>query len=381
MTSRESQIADGAPLRVLVVIEQSRPTGLVRQLLEVLPRLRSLDVTPHVVVVSRSGTDPSELLDALSARDIEGESVVESRAWDRGPVRAIREIISMWQPDLIQTHGYKSSAYAALLGAGRSGLPWLAFYHGRTTTSLRVRLYHALERWLVGRASAIAPVAVGVESHFRRRDRHRLSPIPNGVMPPELAGRGRTEVRADLGVADGTTLVGFVGRLSHEKGPDLFVRTLSRLQEEDGDYSGVVAGDGPMSDSIRTAVASSGLGDRVRLLGRIENVRDLYEGIDTLLISSRSEVFPNVLLEAVDAGVPVAAGPVGGIPDIALGISSVVVAADTTPARLAAAVVEASRTAEPARLEARRKLRERYSQQRRAELLVSLYRQIVDGAE
>ena len=111
------------PLRLLVLIAQLRPTGLVRQLLESLSVLAlEHPVEPVVFCVGRKGQDSTALERALADHGLEHELFWESGPFDRRPLRQIRERVAQLRPGAIQTHGYKPAAYALDLRR-RFGLP------------------------------------------------------------------------------------------------------------------------------------------------------------------------------------------------------------------------------------------------------------------
>lgn len=367
--------------KVLVLLEQTRLTGLVRQLVELLVRLPKAGVQPRLVCVVRQGDDVEALARELGSRGIPFDGLVERHVLDPGPLRKIRRIVDRWSPDVLESHGYKTVAYARALRLVIPDLPWVAFYHGRTSTDWKVRLYHLFARWAVGAACAIAPVAEGVESHFRPRDRKRLVPIPNALLPITGTGRERADIRRELGIDDDVPLIGFVGRFSREKAPDLFVRIFADLIRIHPELHGAMLGEGPLRADVESWLANHGLSDRVRLTGRVDDVADYYAAMDALLIPSRSEVFPNVLLEAVGAGVPVAAAPVGGIPGIARHVDTVFVGPGGDSTSLARAAGEALALQDPGRLaSSRERLASEYSLDRRAELAAELYKSVLECA-
>jgi len=370
-----------ATTKLLVLLEQAHPTGLVRQLIELLARLPEHGLRPRLVCITRREQDVGALQREIRTRGIAFDALVEAHAFDPGPLKQVRRIIEHWKPDILESHGYKTVAYARALTLVEPGLPWVAFYHGRTSTDWKVRLYHFFERWAVGAASAIAPVAEGVEDHFRRRDRIRLMPIPNGLVPIAGTDRNRAEVRKELGIRDGVPLLGFVGRFSREKAPDRFVEIFAELAGSHPSLHGIMLGDGALFADVQESIVDLGLAHRIRLPGRVSDVGNYYAAMDALLIPSRSEVFPNVLLEAVSAGIPVAAAPVGGIPSIADRVGTVFLAKSTDALSLAEAAARALRFRDPDQLErGRQRLEQDYSQRRRAELAAELYRSVLEGS-
>lgn len=176
--------------------------------------------------------------------------------------------------------------------------------------------------------------------------RYRLDPlrvrvIPNGVDAarfPLIDATERATARAGLGLTAAGVVLGYVGALSDEKRPDLAVRTAAAI---DGAHL-LVVGDGPTRRTVETDAASR-LGFRVVFAGSVIDPSALLAAIDILLIPSRTEGLPAVLIEAAMRGIPVVASRVGGIGPLVeeLGLGAVVDAQDETGfVRAAAAAVE-----------------------------------------
>lgn len=361
----------GAP-RVVALVAQPRPTGLVIQLLDLLSAVAAHGGDPHVTFLLRRGSDDRELREAAERRGLTCAVLWEAGALDPAPVRAFLDQVVRLDPDIVQTHGYKPSLFG-LLARVMTGIPWVAFYHGRTTTDRKVRVYHTIDRWLMSLASGIVTVAEGVEGHFNPWDRRRLFIVSNGVVDDKLSSLSRSDARRKLGLPAGGTVIGCVGRLSEEKGPDLFLEACGRLIAEVDELVPVLAGDGPMKPALLSLATRLGLDPHVRFLGHVDAIGDVYRAVDVLVIPSRSEVFPNVLLEGVLAGVPVAATPVGGIPGIAEGLPTVVLAREVGPEAIAAAIRRALNSDEGLLRESCGAVRTRYSQSARLSALLDVY--------
>jgi glycosyltransferase involved in cell wall biosynthesis len=78
----------------------------------------------------------------------------------------------------------------------------------------------------------------------------------------------------------------------------------------------VIVGDGPERRALLAAAESAGIADRVIFAGHVEDVRPYYKMADVMALPSYTEGSPNVLLEAMAAGVPIVATAVGGVPEI-----------------------------------------------------------------
>ena len=345
---------------------------MVRQLIELVSRLRQRGMDVRLVLVVRAGMDYGPLREDLQSKRLSYEVVTERWAFDPALVRCILRITGQFQPDIVQTHGYKSAVLGRLAQTVH-GVPWIAYYHGRTTTSRRVRAYHLLERWLMSGAAAIACVAPGVEEHLNLKDRARRYIIPNGAFSLAPASSSRAETRARFGFSDSQPVVGWVGRLSSEKGPDLFLQAMQIVHRDRPEVAGLLVGEGPMRGELEDALACNEV--KIVLAGQMSDMAAAYSAMDIVAITSRSEVFPNVLLEAVESTRPVAATPTGGIPWIAGEGRTITVASDIEASSIAAVIHGSlSQTWSDEYLaEVRAGFRRRFSQARRAEAAESMY--------
>ena len=130
--------------------------------------------------------------------------------------------------------------------------------------------------------------------------------IPHGVDIEEFK---LTENGASRGIGRRPFTFGFLGRLSEEKRPDYVVEMARRFPQ----FRFIIAGDGLMRSQIENAVAKNGLADRVQLLGFVATPQDFYNVVDAVLIPSRVEGLPIVMLEAMALGKTVIASRVGMI--------------------------------------------------------------------
>ncbi|HEX5146455.1 MAG TPA: glycosyltransferase, partial [Conexibacter sp.] len=186
--------------------------------------------------------------------------------------------------------------------AGR--VPWTAMVHGRPYPAAgeggaaRRLGWRTAVRWAYRRADRVVVVSDALGALLRAElGVARTATVHNGVeLPPA----------AELRPREGRT-VGFLGRLSVEKAPDLFVEAVS-----DVDCRARIFGDGPLAEQVRAAAA--GL-EHVTLAGWTERSRALEE-IDLLVLCSRREALPLACIEAGAHGIPVLARDVGGVREV-----------------------------------------------------------------
>ncbi len=227
--------------------------------------------------------------------------------------RALARLIATQGIGLVHTHGYRSDVVGGL-AARRAGVPRVTTAHGFIGGTWRGRLYEWLQlRSARGAAAAVAVSRPIVERYFAAgvaRDRIHL--IPNawsGEAPAE-----REAARRALGLEPSAPLLGWVGRLSGEKGPDVFVEALGLIRGAAWDAA--VIGEGPARGPLQARARALGLEGRIRWLGAVPEAGRVMAAFDVLVLSSRTEGTPMVLLEAMAASVPTVASSVGGVPDI-----------------------------------------------------------------
>lgn len=369
------------PARIAALVP-SDATGLGRQLIALAGALRGAGADCLVVVFHRRGRPPSAFVHGLQEAGVQ-HCVVE----DRGPVdwrMALRvgTVLRGWRPTVVQTHGYKATAVAYVLRQLRLPWPWIAFFHGETTGSLRGRFYQWVDRRLLGAAERIVVMSQAQARAFRHCGR-RVRIIYNAALAPARPA-GNPSERDRLAALAGNLrrpIIGVLGRLSPEKGVDLFLDACAVLARKGLTFSALIAGDGPERARLEAHSGRLGLQSRVRFLGHVSNMDVVYRNLDLLVLPSRSEGLPNTLLEAMQADVPIVATAVGGVPE-AVGTSSAarLVAPGSAAALADAIACVVTEGDSPEAAAARREVVSRFSLERRLEAHVELYRDLLEEA-
>lgn len=308
----------------------------------------------HVAAVVEPDVGDHEFVDGLAGRGVDAERLeVPHRAY-HVEVRRLREVFDRTSPDVVHTHGYRGDVVAGTV-ARRAGLPVVSTVHGFTGGGGKNRFYE----WLQERALRRHDAVVAVSDPIRRRllsrgvDGDRLHLVRNAWRRDgPLLDRG--EARDRLGLSPDAFVVGWVGRLSREKGPDVFLEAMDRLAREVPDATASVVGTGAERDALEARAAEAGLDGRVRFHGRVPEAAEVYRAFDVFVLSSRTEGTPMSLLEAMDAEVPVVATRVGGVPDVVRHEREALLVPPADAGALAEAVARVRRDREPARDRARR---------------------------
>ena len=125
-------------------------------------------------------------------------------------------------------------------------------------------------------------------------------------------------MRQTLGISENTQVVLCVGRLSREKAQaDLIeAAALMRREGRQGNVRFVVAGDGHDRQKLKDMAKSLLVEDWIIFAGQVADLVPYYTMADLVVLPSHTEGSPNVLLEAMAAGLPIIATAVGGVPEI-----------------------------------------------------------------
>jgi glycosyltransferase involved in cell wall biosynthesis len=367
------------PERIAALVPCDEISGPGRQLTALALALQGAGIDWLVVVFHRRGRPPSAFARSLREAGIQ-HCVVE----DRGPLDwrmalTVGDVLRRWRPSIVQTHGYKAAAVAYLLRRLRVPWPWIGFFHGATSGSLRGRLYHWVDRRLLGTAERVVVMSHAQARAFRHCGR-RVHTIYNAALAPTPAGDpSERDVLAALARSLPRPVVGVVGRLSLEKGVDVFLDACAGLARKGVAFSALVAGDGPERSRLEAQCRRLGVESCVRFLGQVYNVDVLYRNLDLLVLPSRSEGLPNAMLEAMQADVPVVATTVGAVPDVVGTSGAARLVAPGSAAALAHAIELALTQGDsPAAAAARRDVVSRLSLERRLEAHVQLYRDVLE---
>ncbi|GBD44687.1 Putative teichuronic acid biosynthesis glycosyltransferase TuaC [bacterium HR40] len=217
--------------------------------------------------------------------------------------------------DLVDAHYAYPDGVAAAMLARAFGLPFFVTARG---SDLNLVARDPLVRLWLRRTLPRAAACIAVSDDLARRfcelgvDPARVHTVRNGVDFALFRPRPREAARRTLGLA-GTVLLA-VGELSERKGVHLLVDMLAHLPGA----TLVLVGDGPMRSTLEARARALAVLDRLRFAGAVpqERLASWYSAADLVLLASRREGTPNVLLEAMACGTRVVACAVGGVPEI-----------------------------------------------------------------
>lgn len=365
------------PLRVLHVIAPATVGGLERVVCTLTRAQRGAMVDVRVAAVVEPGVSDHPVVAELRHSGIPVEVVTVPPRSYLAERREIAAICTRWNPDLLHTHGYRTDLIDSPVGAWLS-IPRVSTFHGFTGGDLRNRVYEWLERRAARGMDAVVAVSRPLHDQLAGSgiSAGQLHLVPNAHEP-----RGdfldRAAARSALGLPADGVIVGWLGRLTKEKGPDVFLDAMGFLRD-DG-IAGSVIGEGAERASLEVRARGR---VKVRFHGLIANAGRYLRAFDVFVLSSRTEGTPMVLFEAMDAGVPIVATRVGGVPEVLRPADALLVDGDR-PSALAGAIRAVVRDPHSARLRvesARQRLVATYGTQAWVEQYNSVYRQVIRRA-
>lgn len=224
--------------------------------------------------------------------------------------------------------------YGRMLGMGR-----VASLHN-VQRNPHPGLRERLEDWAL-RTHAQRIIAVGhivAEVNQPLYPSHKLDILPNAVpLTPPLPEEKRLALRTELVGDPSLPLLISVGRLTDQKGyPDL-VQAMTEVVSAFPQARLIIAGGGSSLAEIEQKIETTGMGSVVKLLGRRPDIPELLSASDLFVSSSLWEGLPVAVLEAMSAGLPVAATAVGDVPTVVVPGTGLLVEPNR-PAKMAEAI-------------------------------------------
>jgi glycosyltransferase involved in cell wall biosynthesis len=304
------------PLRILHAV-RAPVGGIFRHILDLANGQADRGHLVGIVADSRTGGERAEAaLDEIAPRLKLG---VHRLAIHREPfptdilvwahfMRLIRQL----KPDVLHGHGAKAGAFIRLKRRSKKTIRVYTPHGGSLhypLNTLKGSLYSRMERALMNSTDLFL-----FESAFARDTYQRTIGTPSGIMRCVFNGVTAGEFDPVVKAADATDVV-YVGEFRNIKGADLLIDAVARLHADGKPVTLTLAGDGEEMDALKSQVQRLGLAETVRFIGHVKARYGFSKG-GLLVVPSRGDSMPYVVIEAAAAGIPMVAANVGGIPEI-----------------------------------------------------------------
>lgn len=280
MTSKQSG--------VWLFLDSSSVGGIETHVMQLARGLVSHGIDVTLVLYQAYPDSPiPQLLQQLAETACDGQLTLQ--ILDGRPHSLHRLIRTGPRPAVLHTHGYKAGLIGRFTGR-LLGVPVASTWHAGEVPAGIVRVYDFLDRYT-------APLA-----HLR----FAVSPQIQARLPSSSVVMDNF-VDLDSIVRSNGQQLAFVGRLSHEKGPDIFLQLARQLPP----HNFHMYGGGDMAQELQAAAP-----DNLTLHGMQTDMASVWERIGLLIMPSRYEGLPMAVLEAMARGIPVLASNVGALPSV-----------------------------------------------------------------
>lgn len=288
----------------------------------------------------RWGDVPEQMRANVEARGVNFIGLSRGSPWELRPWRPLVRLLRSGDVQVIHSHMHGSNIWAVLLGR-LTGVP-VVVTHEHTWEFSGQPIRQFIDKYLIAAGSDIL-IACSEEDRRRMTDVEKISPKSTMYLPNGIDGRPPTpgrDVRAELGIPADAPVIGSVGVIRTQKRLDVLLRAVARLLPHFPDLCVLLVGDGCERPNVEALIGELGLGDTVMMLGSRRDIPDVLEAFDVATVSSDFEGSPLAVMEYMEAGIPVVATAVGGLPKmIEDGVYGLLVA-PRDPDALAEAIAE-----------------------------------------
>lgn len=293
---------DRIPVLLLRSTPQVQPRdGATRVVWEIAAKIdkQRFSIMPFFLI---NGTPNKEIhvRDGVSATVLHGGRILDFRH-----LYALYNVVRRWDAGIIHSNEYKSNIYALILKSITPRVKTVTTLHGWVGNTRRGQWYCRIDRKATSFFDRVIAVSSSLASQIQPNRSQEIIVIPNGI--------DINYWKPVHGTGPDVPTIGFVGRISHEKGWDLFVRSAALIHQSYPCARFKVAGHGPDLPAMKSLADTLGLSSCMEFCGAIDEMRQFYGSLTLLLAPSRSEGLPIAQLEAMATGVPVVATRVGGV--------------------------------------------------------------------
>jgi glycosyltransferase involved in cell wall biosynthesis len=385
-----------SPLRMLSLVEATTINAVAKNVLDFHRAANEVShksaefpaIEGSVVTFERGESDsPKEFVTAARDLGLAVEIIPERRRFDLGVLPKLKKIINTYSPGIVVTHSVKSHFLLWRSHISRQ-YPWVAFHHGYTSTDRKMRVYNRLDRWSLPATDRIITVCQAFARDLSRNTGVALDDISvqHNSIRPRLTDTKAQAVRSRFGIAADESLILAVGRLSKEKAHIDLIAAFNGLRKSAPEVNAklMIVGEGPERGRLEAAADSLGCKESVVFAGQSSDVWPFYFAADVFVLPSHSEGSPNVLLEAMAAGIPIVATEAGGVPEMVEHNQSALLVPANDPRALAAAIARVlteDDLAQRLTANASSLVGTRYAPENYVRTLVEIYREVVKNRD
>jgi glycosyltransferase involved in cell wall biosynthesis len=312
--------SDNDRLKVVALVRRLTPGGGAERVARDLVAGLDPGRFERILCVSRPPEADDRAVESIAA-ELRGDGVrIEflrrRKKYDPFAWWPLLRMLRREQVDVLHAHGFGQNAWATVLGR-LAGVP-VVIAHEHTWAFSGRALRPIVDRHVVARGSD-AILVVSDDSRQKMIDVERIAPddllvLHNGIRGLSL-GDGR-RVRSEFGIDHDAPLIGTVAILRRQKALDVLLRAAVLVRSEVPDLRVLIVGEGSERASLEALIHELELEDTVLMPGLRVDVPDILAALDVAVICSDFEGTPLSVLEFMDAGKPIVATRVGGVPEL-----------------------------------------------------------------
>jgi glycosyltransferase involved in cell wall biosynthesis len=365
-------------MKILHIISSGGMYGAESVILNLSRMLNESSHASVLGVFSNTSNPNLQLHEAAVKEGIESYLIPCAGQVDPTVVKSIRRLVAQTGADVVHAHGYKADVYVHF-ALRKTATPFVSTCHNWLKDGALVSFYGMVDRFVLRNYAGVVAVSDEVRATLLKAGvrGEKIHLIRNGIDMRPFANA--TPSLRMAGDEEGALVVGWVGRLSREKGADIFLRAAARVLAECPKARFVVVGDGPDLDALNALIDDLKIRESVSLTGRREDMPAVYASLDVMVSSSRQEGLPMAILEGMASGLSLVATAVGDVPTVVRDGSTGILVASENVEQLAADMVELLRDASLRRrlgAAAKRLIAEEFS----AERMAANYLRVYEGA-
>ena len=306
----------------------------------ILNMSRTLNEGSHASVlgVFSNTSNPNLQLHEVALKEgVESHLIPCEGQIDRKVTASIRQLVARTNAEVIHAHGYKADIYSYFALRG-SRIPLVSTCHTWYDNNRTVTLYGKADRLVLRNYTAVVAVSDEVKQRLLKAGvrEDKIHVIRNGI---DLRPFDNASPSLRNTLPENPPIVGLIGRLSVEKGVDIFLHAAAHVLAELPSTKFVVVGEGPDRDKLESLIDSLKLRQSVAMLGRRDDMPSVYASLNIMVSASRQEGLPMAILEGMASSLSIIATPVGGVPAMVRDGQTGVMVPPEDAALLASAIV------------------------------------------
>jgi len=326
-------------MKVLHLISSGGMYGAEAVILNLSQALNESSHSSVLGVFSNYSNPNLQLHESALREGIESNLIPCNGQIDGTVAASIRDLAARTKADVVHAHGYKADVYAYVALRG-TATPMVSTCHNWLKDNPLVSFYGMVDRFVLRNYDAVIAVSAEVRARLLKAgvSAEKIRFIRNGIDLRPFA-QAVPSLPATSDCANAFT-VGWVGRLSNEKGPDIFLQAAARVLIDCPDARFVIVGDGPDLNKINVLIDELAIRKNVLLTGRREDMPSVYASLDLMVSSSRQEGLPMAILEGMASGLALVATAVGEVSTVVLDDQTGVVVPSEDVESLAAGIIK-----------------------------------------